>query len=103
MIHVIATLKVDPARRAEFLTAFRELTPKVLAEEGCLQYVAATDTPTSIAAQQLAGEDTVMVVEKWSSVAALEAHLDAPHMHAFREQSAEMTRGVTLQVLKPFE
>lgn len=101
MIHVVAKLTVDPARRAEFLQAFLELTPTVLAEEGCLEYGAAIDEPTPIAVQELAGDDAVVVIEKWESVAALEAHLAAPHMEAFREQTADMLKGVTLQVLKP--
>lgn len=101
MIHVIATLKVDPARRDEFLSVFKALTPTVLAEEGCLEYGAAVDTPTPIDVQQQAGEDAVVVVEKWESVQALEAHLAAPHMDAFREQTADMLRGVTLLALEP--
>jgi quinol monooxygenase YgiN len=101
MIHVIATLKVDPARREEFLAAFAELTPLVLAEDGCIEYGAAVDTPTPIPVQLQAGEDAVVVVEKWESVAALQVHLAAPHMDAFRQQTAEMTRGVTLLALEP--
>ncbi|TWT97031.1 putative quinol monooxygenase YgiN [Botrimarina colliarenosi] len=101
MIHVVATLQVDPARRDEFLAAFAELTPLVLAEEGCLEYGAAIDEPTAIPVQELAGEGAVVVIEKWESVAALEKHLAAPHMAAFREKTAEMSRGVTLQALRP--
>ncbi|MEN0109279.1 MAG: putative quinol monooxygenase [Planctomycetota bacterium] len=101
MIHVVATLTVDPACRDEFLSAFAELTPEVLAERGCLEYGATIDQPTPIAVQELAGDDAVVVVEKWESVEALEAHLEAPHMHAFRENTAAMLRGVTLRVLRP--
>ena len=36
MIHVVATLRIDPAKREEFLAVFAELTPLVLAENGCL-------------------------------------------------------------------
>ena len=101
MIHVVATLRVDPTRRGEFLAAFAELTPTVRAEEGCVEYGAAVDEPTGLDAQELAGEDAVVVVEKWESVEALRAHLAAPHMGAFRERTASMLRGVSLQVLKP--
>lgn len=101
MIHVVATLTVDPARRAEFLAAFAELTPLVLAEEGCLEYGATIDQPTPIEVQELAGDAAVVVIEKWESVETLEAHLAAPHMAEFREKTAEMSRGVTLRVLKP--
>lgn len=101
MIHVVATLRVDPARRDEFLVAFAELRPQVLAEEGCLEYGAAVDQPTGIGPQQLAGDDAVVVVEKWESVAALEAHLVAPHMEAYREKVADMLKDVSLLVLRP--
>lgn len=101
MIHVVAKLTIDPARREEFLQAFAELTPQVLAEKGCLEYGATIDQPTDIPVQELAGDDAVVVIEKWESVATLDAHLAAPHMMAFRERTAEMSRGVTLQVLRP--
>ncbi len=101
MIHVVATLTVVPAQRDAFLQAFAELTPLVRAEKGCLEYGAAVDQPTPIPVQQLAGEDTVMVIEKWESVAALEAHLAAPHMDAFREQTESMLKGLSIQVLRP--
>lgn len=103
MIHVVATLTVDAARRGEFLEAFARLTPAVLAEDGCLEYGAAVDQPTAIDAQQRAGDDAVVVIEKWESVAALEAHLAAPHMEAFRAETAEMLRGVSLLILQPGE
>ncbi|MEM9185171.1 MAG: putative quinol monooxygenase [Planctomycetota bacterium] len=101
MIHVVAKLTVDPDRREEFLAVFAELTPKVLAEQGCLEYGAAIDEPTGIGVQEQAGEDAVMVIEKWASVPALEAHLAAPHMDDFREATASMLRGLSLHVLKP--
>lgn len=101
MIHVVATLRVDPARRDEFLRLFTELTPLVRAEQGCVEYGATVDEPTPLDAQELAGDDAVVVIEKWESVAALEAHLAAPHMAAFFEKTGDMRRGVSLRVLKP--
>ncbi|TWT43272.1 putative quinol monooxygenase [Botrimarina hoheduenensis] len=101
MIHVVATLRIDPARREEFLQAFADLTPLVHAERGCLEYGAAIDEPTPIGAQSLAGDDAVVVIEKWESLAALEAHLVAPHMEAYRERVADMLRDVSLLVLRP--
>ncbi len=101
MIHVIATLKIDPARRDEFLESFAKLAPLVRAEEGCIEYGAAVDEPTGMAIQALAGDDAVVVVEKWESFAALEAHLAVPHMNAWREKVGPLMRGVTLQVLRP--
>lgn len=101
MIHVIATIDVAPERRAEFLEAFARLTPQVRAEVGCLEYGATVDVPAGLSAQRMAGDGAVVVVEKWQSVAALQAHLDAPHMHAFRGETGAMVRGVSLLVLQP--
>ncbi len=101
MIHVIATLRIDPNRREEFLKAFADLTPAVLAEEGCIEYGAAVDVPTPIPVQQMVGDEVVMVVEKWESVAHLEAHLVAPHMDDYREKVADILKEVTLLALQP--
>ncbi len=99
MICVIATIELKEGCRDGFLAVFRELVPKVLAEEGCVEYVPMVDVPTELPGQPPLDENVVTVVEKWSSVAALEQHLMAPHMGAFREQTQSMRRGVTLRVL----
>ncbi len=101
MIHVIATIDVTAGRREEFLTAFKELVPKVKAEEGCIEYGPAIDTDSGIPAQQRKGDDVVTVIEKWDNVAALTAHLDAPHMREYREQVKDLVQGMTLHVLEP--
>jgi quinol monooxygenase YgiN len=101
MIHVVATITTAPGRRADLVAAFARLTPTVLAEDGCLEYGATIDQPTPIDAQKSVGDDALVVVEKWDSVAALEAHLAAPHMVAFREETAKIATGVSLLVLQP--
>ncbi len=99
MICVIATIELNEGRREEFLAIFRELVPKVLAEEGCLEYAPMVDVPTELPGQPPADDNVVTVVEKWSSVEALERHLMAPHMGEFRQQTEPLRRGVTLRVL----
>ena len=101
MIHVVAYLQVDPAKREAFLARFAELKPLVEAEDGCLEYGAAVDATTGSEAQQPVGDDHVVVVEKWESVEALEKHLAAPHMEEFRAAVADMLRGVKLSILSP--
>lgn len=101
MIHVLATIDVQPGKRAEFLTHFAWVTPQVRAEAGCIEYGAAVDTPTPIAVQPPLRPDTVVVVEKWESLAHLQAHLAAPHMAEYRTRVAELVKGVSLQVLEP--
>lgn len=100
MIYVIATLEVAPGKRAAFLREFQANVPAVLAEEGCIEYVPTIDVPTSINAQGEARENVVTVVEKWDSTEALEAHLIAPHMIAYRAKVKDMLLNVSLQVLE---
>jgi quinol monooxygenase YgiN len=101
MIHVLATITLQPGTRARFLEHFHLLEPLVRAEDGCLEYGAAVDVPSGLTAQPPLRPDDVVVVEKWSSLPALEAHLDAPHMAAYRVAVADLVTGMDLQVLAP--
>ena len=101
MIYVIATIQLAAGRRADFLAEFQRNVPNVLAEEGCLEYAPTIDVETSLPAQGPPRPDVVTVVEKWSSIEALEAHLIAPHMLTYRAKVKEMVQGVSLQVLNP--
>jgi len=101
MICVVAAIETVPERHEEFLRLLKGLVPKVLAEEGCVEYAPMVDLPTSIEAQPAARPGVVTVVEKWASLDALESHLIAPHMIEFRKASEPMRAGVTLQVLQP--
>jgi len=104
MIHVLATLSVAPGRRDDLLALFTKLSPAVLAEEGCIEYGTAVDVDTPYVRQGLqepVRNDVVVVVEKWASIAALEAHLAAPHMEAFRTETSEIVTQLSLQVLDP--
>lgn len=101
MIIVLATIQTAPGKQAEFLAAFRENVPNVLAEQGCIEYAPTTDVPTNISAQGPPRPDVVVVVEKWADISALEAHLVAPHMISYRAKVKDLVQGVSLQVLKP--
>lgn len=101
MIRVIATVELADGRRDDFLAVFRQLVPKVLAEEGCVEYGPWVDLPTNVPAQPEARQNVVTVVEKWESIQALEAHLMTPHMLEFRQTTESMRVGVTLQILEP--
>lgn len=101
MIHVIAIIELNPGTRDEFLREFHGIVPTVRAEAGCIEYGPAIDARTSLPQQQRLGETTVVVVEKWESEAALEAHLAAPHMLSYRERVKSCVREVRLHVLQP--
>ncbi|MBL9122963.1 MAG: antibiotic biosynthesis monooxygenase [Planctomycetaceae bacterium] len=101
MIHVLATIRVAAGKRDEFLTEFRKLVPLVRAEQGCIEYGAAIDVPTTLPAQLPLRDDVVMVVEKWDDLDALAAHLIAPHMLDYRARVKTLVLGTELQVLEP--
>lgn len=99
MIHVIASIGVKPGKRAEFIEIFKANVPAVLAENGCIEYVPAVDADSGIEAQWR-DETVVTVIEKWETLDALHAHLAAPHMEKFREDTATLVEDVSLTVLK---
>lgn len=101
MIFVIATIQLVPGRRSDFLKEFHAIVPLVRAEKGCLEYGPTVDVSTNIPAQLPVRPDCVTVVEKWSDITALEAHLIAPHMLAYRGKVKDLVQGVQLQVLEP--
>ena len=98
MIHVVATITLNPNTRPAFLEVFRWLTPIVRTEVGCIEYQATVDVPTTIAVQEGPRPDVVTVIEKWESVEALYAHGVAPHMTEYRTKVKDYVLSVKLQV-----
>jgi quinol monooxygenase YgiN len=101
MIHVIATIELVDGTRDAFLTEFHALVPKVRAEAGCLEYGPTVDVASGLVAQGATRANVVTVVEKWSDLAALKAHLVAPHMEEYRPRVKALVRSTTLLVLEP--
>lgn len=99
MIHVVATIDVVTGQRAAFLEAFHNLMPHVHAEDGCVEYGPTLDVDTDISANS-PREDSVVVIEKWSSLEALRAHLSAQHMVEFRENHGSLIENISIQVLE---
>ena len=99
MIHVLAEIRLAPGARERFLSEFRLLEPLVRAETGCIEYVGTVDTRTAIAAQAPLRDDVVMVIEKWENESALAAHLDAPHMIAYRTHVRGLVASTVIHVL----
>jgi quinol monooxygenase YgiN len=101
MLHVFATIELAEGKREAFLAEFRKIVPLVRAEAGCLEYGAAIDLPTGIPVQIPVRDNVVTIVEKWESVEALQAHLQAPHMVAYRPKVRDFVVRTSLQVLQP--
>src|SRR5438093_2973441 len=101
MLHVIATIELVEGKREAFLAEFRQLVPLVRQEAGCLEYGPAVDLAPGIAAQAPPRANVVVVVEKWASLEALQAHLQAPHMVAYRPRVKDLVVRASLQILQP--
>lgn len=101
MIHVIATVEVKPGQRQAFLAEFHRVVPLVHAEAGCLAYGPTIDVATGLAVQVPLRENVVTIVEQWSDLDALRAHLAAPHMAEYRERVKNLIVRTQLQVLQP--
>ena len=101
MIHVVAMITAQPGQREKVLAAFNANVPAVLAEDGCIEYGATVDAKDIPASRNSVGPDTFVVVEKWASLAALQAHAVAPHMKAYGASVKEMVANRVIHVLEP--
>ena len=101
MIHVIAVITAKPGKREEVLSHFRANVPAVRAERGCIEYGAALDADPALAVQTKYGSDTFVVIEKWESLQALEAHAKAPHMQAYGAKTRELLASRVIHILSP--
>ena len=99
MVYVIASIHVKQGSLEEYLAAIKENLPNVRSEEGCIQYQPCMDVAAGLRLQDT-DQQRVTVVEQWESIEALQAHLAAPHMTAFREQVGGLIDGMSLQVVQ---
>ena len=101
MIHVVAVLTAKPGKREEILAAFRANVPAVRAERGCIEYGAAVDAENALPVQKKWGADTFLVIEKWESMQALQAHAAAPHMAAYAAKTRDLIASRVIHILSP--
>ena len=99
MIHVLASITVKASERDAFLEIFKANVPKVLEEEGCVEYSATVDFPTEVPIQE-ANANVVTIIEKWESFPHLEVHFTASHMLEYKTKVEGMVEDVSLKVLE---
>ena len=99
MINVIASVRVKPGRRTEFLEIFKSNVPNVREERGCIEYFPSVDIDADLPTQRL-DENGVTVIEKWENLEALRDHLKAPHMLDYKEKVKDIVEDVSLKVLQ---
>jgi quinol monooxygenase YgiN len=101
MIHVLAIITAKPGLRDRILEAFRANVPVVHAEAGCVAYEAVVDVRNGAAGFAQFGDDSFVVVERWASMEALQAHAVAPHMKAYASKVKDLTASRAIHVLEP--
>jgi quinol monooxygenase YgiN len=97
MVHVIASVRLKPGKRDEYLEVFKSNVPFVRKETGCIEYLPAIDIDAGLPPQAI---NTVTIIEKWESLETLSNHLAAPHMLTYRERTKGMVEGVSIKVLQ---
>lgn len=101
MLTIIAEIrtKTGGQHRQAVLNAFQKIIPTVLAEEGCYGYEPLIDH-VSQASFQTQDPDTIIMLEKWQSVAHLEAHLQTAHMQVHHETVKDDVVDVKIRILE---
>ena len=101
MIHVVAIMTAKPGRRAELLERFLAVLPIVHTEEGCIEYRPIIDNDAGLdGAREAIGPDTYIVIEKWASVEALDAHAATDHMRKYGEEVRGLIANRVLHVMR---
>ena len=100
MIHVLAIITAQPGQRERILEAYRANVDAVRAEQGCLAYEAVVDARNAAPGLAQFGPDTFVVVERWASLEALQAHAVAPHMKAYGAKVKDLTANRAIHVLE---
>ena len=101
MLHVVAMITTKPGQREAVLAAFQDNVPAVRAEVGCLQYEPAVDVESGFDSLAKIGPDSFMVLEKWESREALEAHAASTHMAAYAARVKDLLVSRSIYVLDP--
>ena len=101
MIHVLAIITAKPGMREHILEAYRANVDAVRAEAGCVAYEAVVDVASGGPGFAQFGPDSFVVVEQWTSMAALQAHGVAPHMKAYGLKVKDWTASRAIHVLEP--
>jgi len=83
-IAVVATLNAKAGKEAALKEALLALVAPSRADEGCIRYELHQDQEN---------DGTFVFLERWESRAALEAHLDRPHLADFKRKAPGLLEG----------
>lgn len=89
---IVATIVAQPDHRDAVLDALSAMLAPTRAEAGCRQYDLHVDH---------ADPNRLVMIERWDSQAALDAHIASPHMARLKAAIAEKTSGIDVVQLDP--
>ena len=93
-IAVVAIVDSQPGTTHEIEAAMRTCILATRAESGCLSYVAHRDTQAP---------NRHVFVELWESQAALDAHMQTPHLQAIGAAFAALGASLEIITLQPID
>ena len=101
MLTVLAEIRTRPGahHRQTVIDSFAIVVPLVLKEKGCHGYQPLVDHAANVAFQATA-PDSIFMVEKWESVAHLEAHLQTAHMKEHGERVKDSVLDLHIRILE---
>ena len=92
---LIVTAKIKDGTMAKLEAAFAPCGTATRKEPGCVSYDLSTDPDKP---------GTIVLIERWKSVAAIEAHLKQPYTQAFLKTMPEWSAGAPeFKILLPVE
>ena len=92
MIYVLATIQAVPGQSSALIEGARSCIDATRKEEGCLSYDYVQDTQDP---------NKLVVVERWSSRAALDAHLKTAHLAAWRQLRKPLVVSTKVEIIDP--
>lgn len=101
MLIVIADIQIRSGvqHRENVLNAFREITPVVLQEDGCYGYELLVDHESGMDYQTKI-PDSITMLEHWESIEHLNAHLQTPHMKAYKQHVKDDVLDVKIRIMQ---
>jgi quinol monooxygenase YgiN len=92
-VTVVVTSRARPGKGAELLDAYGDLATQTHREEGCIAFTLHRSHDD---------HDVLALVERWAAREALDAHIAAPHLAAFRRDAADLfAEASTIVVAEP--
>lgn len=99
MIHVVAEFKIKPGKRTDFLVIFKKIIPEVKKETGCIEYFPTVDVDSNLTLQTR-DENSVIILEKWENLAALQNHTTTPHMAKFVSEIKAIVETFSVRIMQ---